>query len=459
MAASALTLAAQQRQSWGHIGRYVFALTLSAGCVLLATLEPDWMFPLACLLAVCSLPTKGSLVGGFILLAAIHCTVGYFGAFPAGELIFTYFNHASVWYAKASFTIALGLFGMSTAYKASDHTSLTWIDRIHTDEDRLRTATKAGVLLGAGLMIWVYARVSFLEVMLTNIAAISQLRYLGGQERSDVYLMARALDILTYTLPLLWVLRTRRSDLVIYWIGMAAFLLPMRRASLFAVLLVPFLVKTSGPSYRKVVIALLLLLTLYSLSQLVFINMSEHSLLTIFGSALPEVRDLAWSSRLLNGRYLNGATFFQQFNPLPAFLSESKRTSTMEYITSGLLGYDPDERKFGGLRTTLAGEAFLNFWFFGPPVFGFVLGKAAAWAERSWKYAATVPSRYLAATLLTWICFWLYMGGTQAWASVKMGAVVTAALFLVARRRSSSSQIDSKAGYGNWGAGTECELP
>jgi oligosaccharide repeat unit polymerase len=428
---------------WGHTVRLAWAFTFMVGCILMVTIYPNATYPLACLLALASLVRGTSLVGGFVFLAAIHCTVGYPGAFVAGELIFTYFNHADIWYAKASFAIALGLFAMSTGYKVSDHSGYTWVDRIAIDEVRLRKLTKLGVLAGTALMISVYAKLSVLEIMLGNISEMSRFRYLGGQERSDVYIMARALDVLTYTLPLLWVLRTRRSDLWVYIVGMAAFLLPLRRASFFAVLLIPFLVKTKGFKYRNIFLALLLLMTLYYMSQLVFLDTSKHGVLTILGSALPEVRDLAWSSRLMNGKYLNGATFFQQLNPLPAFMSESKRTSTMEYITADLLGYDPDDRKFAGLRTTLAGEAFLNFWFFGPPVFGFLLGKAAAWAERSWRFAPTLPSRYLAATLLTWVCFWIYMGGTQAWASVKMGAVVTGLIFYLARRRKESIQLNA----------------
>jgi hypothetical protein len=432
-------------ETWGRTARLAFAFTLMVGCILFVTVYPGTTYPLACLLALASLVRGTSLVGGFILLAAIHCTLGYFGAFPAGELIFTYFNHADAWYAKASFAIALGLFSMSTGYKISEHSGPTWVDRVRIDSDRLRKITKLAVLVGASLMVWVYAKLSLLDILLSNLTAAGHLRYLGGQEMSDVYLMARALDILTYTLPLLWVLREYRSDLLVYVIGMAAFLLPLRRASFFAVLLIPFLVKTKGLKYRKVAAALLMLLVCYSISQLIFLSDSENSTLTILGSALPEVRDLAWSSRLLNGKYLNGATFFQQFNPLPAFISESKRSSTMEYITANLLGYDPDERKFAGLRTTLAGEAFLNFWFLGPALAGFLLGRGAAWAERSWNHAPTIPARYLAATMLVWLCFWLYLGGTQAVASVKAGAVVTAALFLLSRQKGTATPSEPEA--------------
>jgi hypothetical protein len=421
--------------TWGNRTRLAASSSIVLGCICIATLWPASMFSLACLLAMLSLAKRHSLVAGFIFIAAVHCILGYFGAFQAGKLIFTYFDHEATWYAQASFAIALGLFGMSTAYKVSDHSAPTWIESLPIDEDRLRFITKGAVLIGAALMVWVYAKLSVLQLMLSNLAEIGHLRYLGGEAGSDVYLMARALDILTYTLPLLWVLRRGRGDKLIYLVGMLAFLLPLRRASLIFVLLIPFLVNLKAVNYRKIGLILLGFIILYGVSQIVFLNTDEYSTITILGSALPEVRDLAWASRLLDGRFLNGDTFFQQFNPVPAFLSESKRTSTMEYITATLLGYDPDARKFAGLRTTMAGEAYLNFWFIGPPVIGYFLGKGAAWAERSLYSANTISKRYLAAIMLCWICFWLYMGGTQAVASIKAGAVVTFLLFLLSRSR------------------------
>ena len=375
----------------------------------------------------------------FFLIAATHCIISYFLAFPAQGRIVNYFNHHENWFALSAFAIALGLFGLSTGYKTGPHDGGTFVSRLEMDEARLLKLTRVAVLMTAGLMFYIYSQLPVLELLAERFSEIGSLRYLSGEEGSTIWVLARGLDILTYTLPLLWILRKGKVDYLIYSIGMIAMLLPLRRASLAAVLLLPVLTRTKKIHYWRLGSAIAALLLIYATSQLFFLADSDDNRISAMASASSEVRDLGWTMALLGPHYLYGSTFIQPLDPLPAFMDEWKRTHTMEYVTATLLGYDLEDRKFAGLRLTVAGEAFVNFWFWGPPIVGFLLGRGAAWAERSWVYATSPPAKYLGAVLITWICFWLYLGGTLAVATLKGGAVVLASLYFASQKEPATS--------------------
>ena len=415
--------------------RIYSAIALIAISILLAVILPQSMFPLACILAIASLHWERSLMAAFFALAAAHVIGGYFIAYLGQDSIYWLFNQHQFWFAQASLTIALGLFSMSTAYRMSHKTTETWINRLAIDEDRLRLAVRVIVLIAAGAMFYIYSGLSIVDLALENLSQLGKLRYLGGESASDVYWIARASDALVCTLPLLWLLKKGKLDYLIYAFGFLALIPPLRRAAIFSVLLLPFLVQTRQVNYRKVAVTFLILLCLYVVSQVYFLQLDQDETLTAVASALPEARDLGWVMQLLGSHYLYGATFIQPFDPVPAFIDTWKETHSMGYITATLLGLDPDERTFGGLRVTLAGEAFMNFWLFGPVIFGLLLGYGAAWARRSMDHARTLPIRYLAVTAFIWICLWLYMGGTQAVATLKFELVVLVVVYFAARKR------------------------
>jgi hypothetical protein len=415
--------------------RLYLAIALITLSILLAVIFPPSMFFMACVLSIASLRLERSLIAAFFALAAMHCIGGYFIAFGGEANIYWLFNQHAVWFAQACLAVALGLFSMSTAYRLSDTARVTWINNLSIDENRLRNAVRAVVLIAAGLMLYMYSGFSVVDLALQNLGEVGKLRYLGSEGAADVYFVVRASDALVCTLPLLWLLKSRKLDYFIYGFGLLALVPPLRRAAIFSVLLIPFLVQTKQINYRKAAIAFLILLCIYVVSQVYFLNFDEGDASIALASALPEVRDLGWVMKLMDGNYLYGATFIQPFDPLPAIIDSWKESHSMGYITATLLGVDPAERTFGGLRVTLAGEAFMNFWLFGPVIFGLLLGWCAAWATRCMMHATTLPIRYLAVTAFLWTCLWLYMGGTQAVATLKFELVVLALVYFAGRRK------------------------
>jgi len=423
---------------WTKIGREVSLATnisLLFVSLLIAIIFPKSMLFLACLMALASLKKERTLVSAFFFLAAVHCILGYFLAFRSEEHIFFNFSYHEFWFAQAAFAISLGLLGVSIGYEFSDHTNRTWVNYLSIDEDKLRVVTRMAVVLGAAAILCMYSRFSLVQVLLENFISAGKLRYLGGESASDVWIVAKALDVLTYSLPLLWVVRKHKIDYLTYAVGFIALLLTLRRASMLSVLLVPIIVRSEKVNFRKLAVVFLVLISVYSASQIVFLNADKDSAVSAMASAFPETRDLGWVMASMDGKYLYGSTFVQPFDPLPTFLSDWKQTHTMEYVTANLLGFDPLKRDFGGLRLTMAGEAYMNFWILGPPPFALLLGFGIAWSERSLKFSDTIPVRYLSATLFLWFSFWLYMGGTQALGTMKFGAIVLFAMYFFSRKQ------------------------
>lgn len=412
------------------------AFALIAVSILLVAVFPSTGFWLACVLCLASLCWKRSLLAAFFFLAALHCLIGYLVASRGEGAIYWLGTGHDIWFGQAAFAIALGLFAMATAYRFANPSKPTWLNSLAIDESRLRNVTRASVLIAACLMFYLYAGFSVVDLAMQNLGEIGKLRYLGSETATDAYLVIRVSDALVCTLPLLWIMRQKRLDYFIYSVGLVALLLPLRRAAILSVLLIPLLIQSKPINYRKLGITLLILFVIFALSQVALLSFTENDAYSSLASALSEVRDLGWVMELMHGTYLKGATLIQPFDPLPGLIDNWKNTHSMVYYTANLLNVDPESRSFGGLRLTLAGEAFMNFWFWGPVVCGFLLGLAAAWSERALKNSGLLPIRYLSVTAMVWVCLWLYMGGTQAVATLKFELVVLSAVYFLARKRS-----------------------
>lgn len=419
------------------------AFALIAVSILLVAVFPSAAFWLACVLCLAALRWERTLVATFLFLAALHCVLGYFVAFKGEEGIYWLATGHELWFSQAAFAIALGLFSVATAYQFADRWKPTWINGLSIDETYLRNITRAAVLIAACLMFYMYAGFSVIDLAMQNMADIGQLRYLGSETATDAYLVIRVADVLTCTLPLLWILRQKRLDYFIYAVGLVALLLPLRRASILTVLFVPLLMRSKAINYRKAAIAVLAFLILLAVSQIALLSFTENDAASSLASSLSEVRDLGWVMELMHGNYLNGTTLIQPFDPFPGLIDTWKNTHSVAYFTADLLNVDPESRSFGGLRLTLAGEAFMNFWFFGPVICGFLLGLGVAWAERSVKNSTTLPIRYLSVTALLWTCLWLYMGGTQAVATLKFEFVILFLVYFLSRVRSVRTSVTS----------------
>jgi hypothetical protein len=386
------------------------------------------MIWLAAGLVVMSIAFQLSPVALFLGFAAFHCVFGYIGAFVSEEHIFSVFSHHQAWFAQAAFVVALGLFAMSMAYRTFRSGVRTWVTELSIDPDRLCMCARIAVLLGMALTTYLLSQMSLLDVVAEQFGGLGQLRYMGTEGSLTAWVSARALDLFAYSIPLLWMLRRRRADIVLIVLGAIPFLLLLRRAAILSAILVPLLA-ARRINYKIVVVALLIGVSVYSASQLFLLDSGSDAQPAAVFSAFPEIRDLGWVMSLMRDDYLGGTTLIQPLVPLPSFISDWKTKHTMEHVTGKLIGLDdPDSRSFAGLRVTMAGEAFMNWWFIGPPIFGFLLGMGAAWAERSLLNSRTTATRYISATLMVWICFWLYMGGTQALGTVKFGALMLSAM-------------------------------
>src|SRR5580704_10018712 len=156
------------------------AFALMAISILLVAAFPSSGFWLACILCVASLRWERSLVAAFFAIAALHCLFGYFAAFRGEGGIYWLATGHDAWFSQAAFSIALGLFSVATAYRFARGLDLTWVNKLSIDEDRLRNMSRAMVVIAAGLMFYMYAGFSVIDLAMQNIGDIGKLRYLGS---------------------------------------------------------------------------------------------------------------------------------------------------------------------------------------------------------------------------------------------------------------------------------------
>jgi hypothetical protein len=403
---------------------------------------------------------SNTLLRIFFLAAACHVVVGYLIAAPTSRLIWIGTNAPNA-YAKSFLVIAAGLFAATLGYAWSiSRPKLrvgAYCNRLHFNDTRLFMTARFIVLLGIALIALVYAHLGIVPMLADSPGAA---RYFNYQVSDDYllyeWLVSRGMDLLTFGLPLvaasaLW--NKKWIDRLLTLAGTAAILLPLRRANLMSAVVVLVLMQAmkTGKSVLRYGAVFLVLLLAYAASQLFFINLfggadfDEQTAFSVSGSALPEVRDLGWTIDLLQDERLNGTTFLQALVPVPSLISDFSQTHSLRYVTSRLIGLDA-ERHTGGLRLTLAGEAFLNFGYFGPAGIGFLFGILCTYVQA----AANVLSEhhadwanYTAGTILVWVCFWLYLSGTQSAATIKVGTALLLVTLYLSRFR--SGQLPSAA--------------
>jgi hypothetical protein len=267
------------------------------------------------------------------------------------------------------------------------------------------------------------------------------------------------MDLLTCTIPLLIlsaVWSKRRIDWFLAGIGFLALMLPLRRANLIAVVIVPLFAHCMkiGKIPRKAVLATVLLLCSYVGSQLAFsrvLNPEDWDMfaLGVASSTFPEVRDVGWTMSLLGNERWNGMTFLQALNPVPSFMSEFTQKYSIRAVTTRFV--DWGDQRSGGLRLMMTGEAFMNFGYAGPVAIGLLFGFLCGYVEltvhalngrdRLWAYS-------IAAQLIVWLCLWLYLAGTSAAAPVKVGLILVGSMILVSLRRNPSRALASHAHAG-----------
>ena len=438
-----------------------FLLIPSAFCLLVAA------FFVVRSSAIHHLGTAKLLCLLFFALAALHV----FGGFLLAGLTTIHTSIRSnedVYYANSLMINSVGLLAAALGYawnlnrrRAStlSHSSFFLLVNPAVAEMFFRLF----VVCGATLMFYVYYRLGFLDY-LTVPAKWPFLRYItsdlvGGSAR-DEWFANRAMDLLTVSLPFL-VYRiaknhqTRLVNIFLVTIGYSALLLPLRRANLLGVLFASLIIVGIGRRdvFRLTLRWVVIIGCFYVLSQCLFLigvlatNFNTKAVLTVSSTALPEVRDLAWTLNCLDGRQLNGVTFVQALVPLPSIASDWSAKHSLRAISTELIGVDQTGES-GGLRLTLMGEGFINFGYLGTIAVSFLWGFGVAWCERLLHSVQAVPSEfmnYVAVMCFIWLCFLLYLAGTQAAASVKMGAILLLGVAWVSQCRPRDSVRSAEA--------------
>lgn len=307
------------------------------------------------------------------------------------------------------------------------------------------------LILGSAAMFFAYWKLGFFDYI-TEPAKWPFMRYvtsdiLGGTA-ADEWIVNRAMDLISVSLPFILFCSVKRrsfSGVLLCILGYLALLLPLRRANLLAVTLT-FLILLAidrQDVYRVTRKVLAYAAVLYIVSQCIFLfgilegDATPRQVVTVASTALPEVRDLGWTISLLNGETLNGVTFVQALIPLPSISSDWSSSHSLRAISTKLIGLD-ETRQTGGLRLTIFGEGYINFGYLGAMGAGFLWGLAVGWCEKLLRAVGkhrTDFENYAAVMCFVWICFLVYLAGTQAAATLKVGALLVLGVAWASRYR------------------------
>ena len=407
------------------------------------------------------LGTTKTLCVLFFWFAVVHIIFGYTLADLTTEHTSIRSNPETI-YATAMLINCIGLFAGAVGYAWKLNYGGSSTIRgfpLAINIDLAERLFRIILLIGSGLMFFVYWKLGAAEY-LSEPAKWPVMRYitsdiLSGSAKEE-WLVNRAMDLLTVSLPFVlfgaWK-RPRILRILPALIGCTALLLPLRRANLLAVALAVLILVGIERSNvyqltRKVLVCVAII---YIVSQCIFLigiiamDVSPRQVVMISSTALPEVRDLAWTLSLLHGESLNGTTFAQALIPLPSIASDWSSSHSLRAISTKLIGLD-ETSETGGLRLTVIGEGYINFGYVGAIAVGFLWGLAVGWCELV--IQATGKNKpgfmnYGAALCFVWICFLVYLAGTQAAASIKVGAMVVLGVAWVSRERSEAAELRS----------------
>jgi hypothetical protein len=388
------------------------------------------------------LATKHTLCVLFFSLGVGHICLGYILADLTTEHT-SILSNAGVFYSKAMLINSIGIFAGAIGYAWKLRRQGVSAIRgfpMAVNRDLAEKFFLFLSLAGSALMFFAYWKLGAAE-FLSQPTKWPFMRYvtsdLLGGSATDEWLVNRAMDLLTVSLPFILngaAKRPRPTRILAALIGSVALLLPLRRANLLAVLLVLLVLvgierRTVYQLTRK---AIAYIAVLYLISQCIFLiaafeaGFTPLGVLTVSSTALPEVRDLGWTLSLLNGESLDGTTFIQALIPLPSIVSDWSSAHSLRAISTKLIGLD-ETGQTGGLRLTIMGEGYINFGYLGVIAVGFLWGLAVGWCEKLLrKTGGHKPAllNYGAALCFVWICFLGYLAGTQAAASIKVGTLL-----------------------------------
>jgi hypothetical protein len=400
------------------------------------------------------LGTVKTLCGLFFILAVVHILVGYLLAGLTTEHT-SIRSNAQIFYAKSMLINSIGLFAGALGYvwKLNGRSSgqIPGIPYL-IDRSIAEKLFYGLAFFGSAVMFFAYWKLGFVD-FLTEPSKWPFMRYITGDilngSATDEWVVNRAMDLLTVSLPFVlmrMVKRPRFLGILLAVVGFLALLLPLRRANLLAVPLT-FLILLGIERQnvyrftRKVLVGAAFL---YILSQCIFLlavfdtGSGPGDILVVSSTALPEVRDLAWTLSLLGGETLHGVTFAQALIPLPSIASDWSSSHSLRAISTKLIGLD-QTGETGGLRLTILGEGYINFGYFGAIAAGFLWGLAVGWCEKLLEATGKHNSEfgnYVAVICFVWVCFLIYLAGTQAAAPLKMGAILILGIAWASKHRS-----------------------
>lgn len=392
--------------------------------------------------------------------AALHALLGYVTAGPSIATIWIsgYIMQA---FDKALLIISGFLLAASTGYATSLQLPMPrlrrWCSNFDTSESRLFSYARILAILGSLVMFGTYWHLGYVPLLMDSPGHARFVREIAGTSPAallDEWLIHRALDLLTCTIPLVLLSAAQNKhyrDWGTALFSILALLMPARRANVLSVMFAIMLIQIfQRRAVGRFLMPLVISVSVLVGSQFMYVETTPSryfSPVEVLGTILPELRDLGWVITLFDGKWFYGLTLAPLFVISPSFLTGFYDKYRMHEIILSMIGLMKTEA-LGGLRITLAGESYLNFSFIGPIILGFPFGVLCGYLEvaiQRLRQKNSIGGIYIVSMCMIWLCFWLYLGGSNAGGVLRGGAAIVFLMVYLSRNRKKANVAPVKS--------------
>lgn len=382
----------------------------------------------------------------FLAFCAIHAVLGYY----TSETATAYLSNPGGGIYRAFDTAFLivtgGILSTIAGYLVIGKRSTTTVFQrflLYLEDCDVDVVKRRARIMTAGAtvaLLVIFIRLDEIPLFSDDPGRLRYVQFIRPEVAIWAWFQNRCFDILQAAVPFLlvrWLQFRHLTDVWLSLAGLAVAVFCVRRGLIVVIFVTAAFAYLRGKRLKLVLLLIPLLLLTYMTSQYFLLNlgMSHDSgeVLGLYGYALPEIRDLAYLNSSLGGRRLWGSTLAYALIPLPSFATEFQRQNNLRAVILEAIGV-PLDAPHGGLRISLAGEAFVNFGYPGVVLICFAFGLFCGEVARGFHFINGRPKpdipRFVLCAVWVLTSFCIYLAGTSAAGLVRFGLVALALLFV-----------------------------
>jgi oligosaccharide repeat unit polymerase len=420
-------------------------LAIAAAYFITSAADPTYLYFLVttcvavpfCFQLIAARGSGSKLAGGFLVVALIHIVFSYASGYLFLETrsflvtkLENYVSQAAALCLLGFFFSLFGVFWRRHTFKRHRSATLRWSTTFVKTVNETWAIRRAYmlVLISFAALTYVYLRIGYLPLLSDDPDLV---RYFGGNI-SGTYLLEysifrRCLMIVGTVTPFLWLIWEKRRSWPSFIMSLGGLLVLALSAQRIRVVLPVLMVLVvrylSGRLNLRQVAGFVGIIVAFTVATQIVIqsrypNTGRLTPVQALGSVFSEIPDLGWILASFDPPFYYGKTYLADLLPVPKEVMPYKQDYGLTDVTKRLIGYDQVET-FAGLRITAFGEAYLNFWYAGVAILGFLIGccvfsiSSALQAQQEMTRGDPL-ALYPMAVLWTYVAFVVYLAGSMA---------------------------------------------